>query len=434
MKKVINQIKSHILILLVASFIGLVALYLVHLLPIGPMKTNVYWSMNMIEKEFTDEILVDGYPATMTGNFTDCLMMHYAVYENGTRSTLEQVLGMYRSETYAGENDPDGWWPGQSLKDYLYGVQQPREVEYSRYWHGYLVVLKPILLLTSFNNIRLLNSAIQLLLVGYIILLFVKKKADSIAMAYLLSLPFMFYVSTYASLSLSICFYIMNLSVLIQLKRDEYLFSKNKYGIFFLLVGISTSYFDLLTYPIITLLYPLAIYFVFHMSTLVQNIKKVLIYSIEWGIGYVFMWASKWILTDIFTGINTINDAFGTIGMRTQSVDNVSRMEGFFNVIIFHIKPYTNWCYILLALILVVGIIVKVCNIKCVRFTQNLKNSIVFWIIALFPFVWLLVIQNHSVYHWQFTCRIIAATVFAVIVAIHTMLSGISKDSESIKI
>ena len=180
---------------------------------------------------------------------------------------------------------------------------------------------------------------------------------------------------------------------------------------------------DFLTYPIITLVYPLAIYFVFHGGTLLQNIKKMLIYSVEWGLGYVFMWASKWILTDIFTEINTIKNAFDTVAMRTQSVDNSSRTEGFFNVFALHIKPYINWCYILIALVIVIGLAIKICRKRNVKFISNLKKSVVYMVIALFPFCWILVIQNHSVYHWQFTCRILSATVFAVIIAINTIIA-----------
>lgn len=427
MKKNINQIRTHIIILVLAPIIGLLALLLVHLLPTDIMRDHVYWSLGMIEQEFTDEVIVDGYPSTLTGNFTDCLMLHYAIYNNEAHSTLEQTLHMFRTETYNAENDPEGWWPGQSLKDYLEGVPQGREVEYSRYWHGYLVVLKPILLLTSFNSIRLLNSALQLLLVGYIVLMLSKKAMNSTAMAYLFSLPFMFYVSTYASLSLSVCFYLMNLAVLFQLKRDQQLFDENKYGIFFLVVGISTSYFDLLTYPLITLVYPLCLFFVFHMDTLKSNLCKMIIYSIEWCVGYACMWASKWILTDIMLEGDIIKDALSTIQFRTQCVENVSRVEGFINAISLHIQPFANWCYLMLILLFFVVVVIKMFRVGFFSTFKQLSKGSVFFVIALYPFGWLFVIQNHSVYHWQFTCRILSATIFAGVIAINTLVEEYSE-------
>lgn len=144
--------------------LGLIALLLVHLLPTAPMWEHVYWSFEMIEKEFDDEILVEGYTATWTGDFTDCLMLEHAIYESENHSVLEQTLNMCRSESCA---ETDGWWPGYSLKDYLEKIPQAQEVEYSRYWHGYLLVLKPLLYITTFNTIRshpiLIFSRIRLL-------------------------------------------------------------------------------------------------------------------------------------------------------------------------------------------------------------------------------------------------------------------------------
>ena len=128
---------------------GFLFLLLVHLLPTERMKSNVYSSIDTIEAECFDELLVDEYKATMSGNFTDCLMLHYAIYD-GDHSTLDQSLNIYRSES-----DPEEeWWPGRSLLDYLNGVEISKEVSYPRYWHGYLVFLKPLLLFTSFNSLR----------------------------------------------------------------------------------------------------------------------------------------------------------------------------------------------------------------------------------------------------------------------------------------
>ena len=148
MKKGIKTIILNAIVLVIGSVLGLLALIAVHMLPVQTMQENVFWSLGMIEKEFTDEVLIDGYNATLTGNFTDCLMLEHAVYSNDEHTVLEQVLNMYRAETYYDEAYEDGWWPGRSLWDYLYGIEQPREVTYGRYWHGYLVILKPLLYLS----------------------------------------------------------------------------------------------------------------------------------------------------------------------------------------------------------------------------------------------------------------------------------------------
>ena len=57
-KKVFAKaIRNHIILLAAGAIAGLILLVLVHLLPIEPMREHVYWSMDMIEREFDNEIL-----------------------------------------------------------------------------------------------------------------------------------------------------------------------------------------------------------------------------------------------------------------------------------------------------------------------------------------------------------------------------------------
>ncbi len=418
MKKFASFIRNNLLILIGAPLIGLLLMFLVHILPTETMRENVAWSMDMIVPEFTDEVLVEGYRATLTGNFTDCLMLHHAIYSNDEHSALEQVLHMYRSESYNVEGDPDGWEPGRSLYEYLYDIEQPREVEYGRYWHGYLIVLKPLLLLTSFNTLRLLNGALQLIGAGLILIGFTRRNAEPLAKAFLVSLPFLFFISTYASLSLSICFYLMMAALLIQLKWDTHWYEKKTYYIFFLIVGIATSYFDFLTYPLITLAYPLCVYLYFHNERPKKQLRKILLFTTEWGIGYIGMWASKWILTDLLSDSSTIKDALATIGTRTQSANGGYGLSGFTDVLQVNLAPFMNRGYLLIVLAILLLTLWAFLRNGPLKSLRNTKYAIPYFVIALSPFLWYLATQNHSIQHWQFTCRIVSITVFAGVTAL----------------
>ncbi len=412
MKKINHIIIDHIKILLLGIVLGLFALILVHLLPTEPIKENILKSMYMIEKEFADNDLISGNHASLTGSFTDCLMLQYAAYTNEEHGLLEQVLLMYRSETCYEENFPDGWWPGYSLRDYLTGVEQPREVKYARYWHGYLVILKPLLLFADFDDIRLINSTLQLVLTGAIIIILERKNAHLLAKSWLVSLPFMYFFSTFASLSLSVCFYIMHAAVLVQMFMDEKLYHKNRYYEFFLVLGIVTAYFDLLTYPLVVLGYPLCVYFYFHWEDFKLNLRKLVAFSLEWVVGYGVMWASKWVIADVVTGEAIIEKALKAILERSDSAKTAGRMDGFVQVLICNVKAYSNWSF-LLFVVAVVGVLLYMCIKARKVILQNLSGAAIYFVIAVFPFVWYFVMQNHSEEHWQFTCRILALTVFA---------------------
>ncbi len=161
-KRVFKTIRKHILFILAGTAAGVLLLLMVYCLPVGAMREHVCQSLPMLQREFETENLIVEYPGTFLGTYTDCLMLENAIYQSEDHSMLEQALCMYRGESGTGA----GWAPGYSLVDYLEGRPQPAEVTYSRYWHGYLVVLKPLLLLTSFTTLRLMAAWGQLLLLG----------------------------------------------------------------------------------------------------------------------------------------------------------------------------------------------------------------------------------------------------------------------------
>lgn len=410
----LNKIRNFIVLLLIGSVVGLVALLLVFGIPVDRMQQHVGQSLTMLERDFYAEEAIVGYPASNIGSFTDCLMLEHSVYENPEHSLLEQVLYMYRTESFQG----DGWAPGESLVDYLSDVLQTREVEYSRYWHGYLVILKPLLYLMSFNAIRVLASAVQFFLVGWIVMQCGQRKEKALGIAFLASIPFLYFFSMYMSLSLSICFYLMAVLVLVQLKWNDKLEQLQKYGEFFFVAGMLTSYFDFLTYPLVTLGFPLCICLYLNGKQWKACLKRIFGYSVAWGSGYLGMWAMKWLLTDILVGGSTIKDALGTILQRTDKASGHSRLSGFGTVIFENLSAYTNWAFYLIVLMVFLVSAVAVVKSRKYLQKQSLSCAGCILLVALFPFVWFFFTQNHSEEHWMFTCKIFSVSVFAFVCAV----------------
>lgn len=401
-------------LLLGGTLAGFLALALVFCLPTGRMKQHIGQSQTMIEQDFVDIGLIPGNAATLTGNFTDCLMLENAVYRSEEHSLLEQILVMYRGESGEG----DGWAPGYSLVDYLDGVEQSREVDYARYWHGYLVVLKPLLLLTTFNSIRIMAGILQFILAGIIILLCGRRREELLGAAFLVSVPCLYSFTMYFSLSLSICYYIMSFALILQLLNHEKWETRGYYFAFFLIVGMAVSYFDFLTYPLVTLGFPLCVCLYLDRSGWKEKLKKMVWYSAEWSLGYLGFWAMKWVLTDLLVGGNVIGDAIDTLFTRTESAEGYSRLGGFLAVLKQSIVPYTNWGFYLLALaIFIMLIILVVKNRKCIDVNTALQGGVLV-LTALFPLGWLFLTQNHAEQHWMFTFKILAVSVFACILAV----------------
>lgn len=389
--------------------VGLVALLAVFCIPVESMQSHTYKSLPMLEKEFASYTIIESYLGSMTGTFTDCVMLGNAIYADKDHSLLERALYVYRLESSEGE----GWAPGYSLRDFLEG-KPGRELAYARYWHGYLVILKPLLWLADFNSIRMFAAILQFVLVGILIMKYAKRGENFLSVAFMVSMPFLYFFGLYASLSLSICFYILMAALLVQERWHEKLLEKGGYLEFFLLVGMATAYFDFLTYPLVTLGYPLCVALYLGNSGWKNSVRHLISYSAEWMVGYLGMWAYKWILTDVLTGGNIIADAINTIQYRTAAAQEKSPVFGYVFVLKRNLSVYVNWPFVLF--ILVIGFVLCFLLWKRRKDILNkgtLAQSIALALVVLLPFGWALIVQNHSYEHWMFTYKIFSISVFA---------------------
>lgn len=407
---------------------GLAALTAVFCIPAELMQQHAYQSLTMLEKEFVEFSLIEGYQGSMTGNFTDCLMLGNAVYVSEEHSLLERVLYVYRNEKF----EEESWAPGYSLRDYLAGIRG-HEVGYARYWHGYLVVLKPLLWLTNFNTIRLLAAIVQSVLAGVLVARYARRGENFISGALVISFPFLYFFGLYSSLSLSICFYILAISLLAQEKWHEKFLEKGGYCEFFLIVGMATAYFDLLTYPLVTLGYPLCVALSLGNFNWKRNMCRFVTYCAEWTIGYLGMWAGKWVLTDVLTGGKIIENAVDTIRFRTGTAGSMPLFAGFISVLQKNLSVYQNWAFVLF--LMAVGIILGhkfLKNKKMIWKKETTAQSLTVALVGILPFVWTLMVQNHSEEHWMFTYKIFSISAFAFFCAVGKLAGGDGPVSRSL--
>lgn len=412
-----SLIKRSVLILIFGPILGVLLLWGVHLLPTDPMRSHLYWAEESLWQDIENEVQVVGYPASLFGAFTDCLMLEHAIYHNPEHSAFSQAMHMYRAESFYDEKDPSAWWPGVSLLDYLNNVPATREVDYSRYWHGYLVVLKPLLLVTSLNALRLFNTAAQLMLLGLVLILLSRRANGKLAFTFVASVPFMYFFGMYFSLSLSICYYLTTFSMLLMLLLQKRLEKEGRFYLFFLVTGMATSYFDFLTYPLVVLGFPLIVYGYMYFKKNRKDFWKIAVLSGFWGVGYAFMWGSKWIIMDVVYREGIIQNALSTIFSRTSGVAQ-NRILGLIKVVRSNMSPFINWGFVLFALMLVLVLFGIFYRNKKKLNLKNIGYLPVFLTIALMPVAWFFVTENHSAEHWMFTCKILSVTVFAVLAGV----------------
>ena len=151
--------------LLAAILAGVVLLTAVYALPTARMRHNVSISLPYILSEGDRYQWAPYHNGTELDGFTDAIMLGNAIY-GGSGSPLGDALVNPRMEFTPGDSVPV-----DSLSRYAQGAEDGRQVTYARYWHGYLVFLKPLLLFFTPSDIRLLNMTVQLILAAVLLAL-----------------------------------------------------------------------------------------------------------------------------------------------------------------------------------------------------------------------------------------------------------------------
>lgn len=425
----IKHVKNMALLLLGSAILGTLFLVLVFCLPVGRMKENVTESLdNMLrsEEEVADSDL-SRYIWGKRETYTDAIMVQNAIEKIPEKNVFEHAMWVYHSDL-----EPEIWTPEESLAAYCSdeGMAQSHLHEYSRYWHGYLVYLKPLLLVFTWSQVVVMGVILQLLLMAAVLFFAVKKGAPGVGAAMLIGFFFMKPLLVLSSLTMAVCWVITLAALLVMLLSHKKIEEKKLYPEYFLLVGIITSYFDFLTYPVVTLGFPLCAYFLLERkNSAKQSIGKTVGYSACWGIGYAGMWAFKWLIADVTLHTGTIKDALWSIIGRTEAIGGRPRFNGGFYVVGLNLQEYGWVVYPVLAVLLAAAVLIAA--IVCVRrlsAKEVLLRILPYAIIFCIPFVWIIVVQHHSALHARFTFRIISVAVLALCCMVPALLQKSSKE------
>lgn len=314
MKKYFELLIRELVVIVICAIIGVAALAMTYFIPQNSMRDNVIESAIILHDEGLGKCLWEGINETKLDGFTDGLLINvsYTETKDGIRDIL---LGTY---VEVDERNPmDSLYEMIALSNDDYVVDT-----YGRYWHGYQIILRPLLCFFTYSDIRQINMILQLALVFWFVCMLAGSADRELIIPFLGMYIFLSPISLFSSLQYSSCFYVMMFSLIMLL-----MFRKRMNNIVFnyllLLAGIAIAYFDLLTYPLITLGAPLILYLDLE-STGLKDVKTFLkkcvnigCYTASWCIGYVGMWASKWFIASVLTDENIVYNALQQIKYRS---------------------------------------------------------------------------------------------------------------------
>lgn len=407
MREYVALLVKEIFILMACVAAGLIALILVYFIPRHYMHDNVYESAIVLHNKGLGAHVWENIEETMLDIFTDGLLLNvsYTETEDGRTDIL-----LNTNVEVDGRNPMDSFYEMLVMANDNYIIEH-----YGRYWHGYQIILRPLLCLFTYSDILQINMILQLALVFVLIGILIKSENWILIVPFFGMYIFLSPVSLFSSLQYSPCFYVMMfaLIVIFGLGKNMHDTSRN---ILFLVAGIATAYFDLLTYPLITLAVPLIACLSYDSRWLSVTKKKVwgggTLYTISWGIGYVGMWSSKWIIASVLTEENIIYDALEEILYRSG---HLSKRYSYIDTLRLNLGV----CNTKVLLIVLIGIAIYIISLR-VKNHIGVEKKIFLHMTAIlfvsfYPFIWYYFTKNHSTSHSYFTWRELGISVFGLL-------------------
>lgn len=286
--------------------------------------------------------------------------------------------------------------------------------EYARYWHGYLTIIRPMLIVFNITQIRIIFSII-LFALAFLLLYLLAKKIDIItSLIFLIGLICIEYFYIGLSIQGSFGFFItMIASIYVLIKGLKI---KN-IGLFFFIVGSLVNFFDFLTTPIISFSMPLIIYFLIKQKEKEISIKEtfyiLISLGVKWCLGYILTWGAKWILVDLLFDRNLIQTAIGQV-MYRSSGENTKLFEG----VLQNLAYEKSIIFILLYIKMIKIIIMKFFIKTDIKKKYKIEETLPYILIATIPFIWYIVVREHSNNHPFFTYRSLIITIIGILISI----------------
>lgn len=414
-----RRIRNVFIILLSSVIIGTLFLVLTFCLPVDSARKHAEESLyEMIDvKDDENGSAFRKSLVELKVNFTDTLMVQNALEKVDGKSPLAHAMYIFHHDI---QNDDTTWLTEESIGVFLAeGTDGLHLREYSKYWHGYLVYLKPLLMCMSWEAVEIFLILTQMILLVVIMAIAFYKKQPLLGLSVAGAFLFMKPVSVLVSLSMNMCWLITLTAVLVLLIFYDKIEQKNLREELFLLIGIATAYMDFLTYPIVTLGLPLCFYLVQDMDKVLhwwKRIKQAFWMCACWGVGYVGMWGMKWVVAEITCQTGTLRNAVWSVIYRTGPLDGYgSAFTGVPRTIRDVLAQYDSVVYSVMFVIIAAAAVVSslLCLIKARNANWGVSVTCLA-IVGLFPFVWLTLTQNHTAIHCAFTFRIMAVSIMAL--------------------
>jgi hypothetical protein len=444
---------------------------LCYALPNKTVVKNIDKSIETLEYEGLYPRKFGNSEAVQLDNFTDAWMLNIA----STKELGHPVKSAFENPFLIAENGSDKVKNLSLLMKHYNNTDDYKDVyraakdgnstslqysSYSRYWHGYLIVLKPLLSVFSYDSLRIVNTIAMTAVLITVMYLLDIKIGTRYALAFFASMMSIRIFIAPFSIQFSNMFYMTLFSMIGILSFYEWIRKRRCEYLVFFAIGACTSFFDLLTFPLLPIGAALTTYVLLSLNnsknisvnnlannsgnclenslkncagsnssncsenvsgnnsennyglSLLWRMIEVLKLSVIWTVGYGLTWASKWVLASVLLNENVVKRSIEQIFLRTSAETSDQKLTMYGVIRNNVVMPFGVTVLKLLICIAVIWVIVMI-----MRRRKYLLDVLPILMVSIYPIVWYAVLKNHSFIHSWFTYRDLGVSIFAVLSA-----------------
>lgn len=343
---------------------------------------------------------------SVSDNYADSILLN--VMWNIKSSS--PVISSLDTKYYDGEEYGENWGLYQAIN----GTRP--NTDYTRYWHGSVIFIRPLMLFTDVNGVKAVGFTVLLLLIMATVTILIIRKHHFAAVALIFSLIGIHFWNIRLSLeyipAFVVCFMLCPLYILLEKKGDIFLTLLSVAG------GAMIAFFDFLTVETITILVPLILVFIIRtddnrLGIFKDNFLLTIKCGMCWGVSYVMTYAVKWTAASIAVGKNKFGTAFSAAGVRLYGSTEENVMPIYKQIpaaVAANLSTIFGGTERIEASAVIIGLLSTafIFGIILYIFRSSKKNTaLTFTILVIMavPYIRYMVLNNHSYLHEFFTYR-----------------------------
>ena len=422
-------------------------------------KSSDYYNNHQMFDHVTDYMFL-----SRQDNYADCILTNI-IYHIDQNNLAESIL----SASYYNPEDEGV----QTSFAYAVGNKVEPNVDYSRYWHGSMVLLRPLFIIFDIAGVRMVLGILILIMTVWFEVLLFKNHYSVFGVCYGIGLILVSVWMCAFCVEYAMPFVVMSVELPVlfalltrayekkdvqndKVKRDEHKLGNQKayehkldsfkpeviLWAVLACAGIMTAFVDFLTTETITFTMAYVLYLIVknrhnQMRTVKEELICLVKSGIVWLVSYGLMIALKWVLALIVLGKDAFFNALSQAALRisgdatlgnvtgAEVVSDYERISGALWRNVGCIYPFRDTMSFNTTMLFIFLVGLVVFSIWYL-FREKAKSCInkVLVMVSLIPVLRFLVLNNHSYIHFFFTYRALLVSVVVIIYILACYVNG----------